>query len=243
MKKRKGKCTNYGPCGLANRQWLQVIPDDGAEFVCAECGAQLEKAEPAPPKQVNRPLRLAIVIAIVVVVLGGMGMAYWLNRMDQAGTLNNMEFESLDDLYPVEDADAAYTFITGEVENGEVDEGVYTEASGVAAGEGEYEEEEGDDKVMGVALDSADLKTLNGVGVVALSYGIYKGEVREGRPHGIGTLYYRSTHRISKYDDRERIAEPGDYVVGEFNGGQLVQGRWFDEKKNQKGIIMIGRAK
>lgn len=218
---RVGKCKNFGPCGLANSQRQQIVTDDEAEFVCAECGTELEKVElcGAASERKNHQGRVKIVIAIVAVLLISMGIIYWMNARDSSGVDQEQKVaETVDSL---QDHDE-----------------VYTEESGVAAGEGEESEE-----TYAVALDSADVKTLNGVGSVALSFGVYKGEVREGRPHGVGTLYYRKDHRISKYDGQERRAEPGDYIVGEFNKGELVQGKWFNVEKKQKGVIMIGRAK
>lgn len=220
---RVGKCKNFGPCGLANSQRQQIVTDDEAEFVCAECGAELEKVElcGAASGGKNHPERVKIVIAIVAVLLISMGIIYWMNVRNSPGVAQEQKLAETDD--SIQDNDE-----------------VYTEESGVAAGEGEEGEEE---ETYAVALDSADVKTLNGVGSVALSFGVYKGEVREGRPHGVGTLYYRKDHRISKYDGQERRAEPGDYIVGEFSKGELVQGKWFNVEKKQKGVIMIGRAK
>ncbi len=216
---RVGKCKNFGPCGMANSQRQQVITDDEAEFVCAECGTELEKVElcGTDPGGKNRPGRVKIVVAIGVLVLIGLGLVYWLNGGEASETAEERQAIGAADTLREEE--------------------VCTEEAGVAAGEGEYEDP------TAVTLDSADIKTLNGVGSVALSYGVYKGEVREGRPHGIGTLYYRSARLISKYDEHERRAEPGDYIVGEFSRGELVQGKWFDKAKKQKGVIMIGRAK
>lgn len=220
MMERVGKCKNFGPCGLANSQRQQVITDDEAEFVCAECGMELEKVElcGTDPGRKNRPGRVKIVIAVGVLVLMGLGLVYWLRGNEPSVVVEEQQTAVMADTVREE-------------------EEVYTEEAGVAAGEGEYE------APAAVTLDSADIKTLNGVGSVALSYGVYKGEVREGHPHGIGTLYYRDARLISKYDEHERRAEPGDYIVGEFSKGELVQGKWFDKEKKQKGVIMIGRAK
>lgn len=217
---RVGKCKNFGPCGLANSQRQQIITDDEAEFVCAECGTELEKVElcGTAPDRKNRPARVKVVIALGVLVLIGLGLVYWLNGSGSPEAAEEQTTAVVADTLPKA-------------------EEVPAVEAGAADAEGENEDP------AAVALDSADIKTLNGVGSVALSYGVYKGEIREGRPHGIGTLYYRSARLISKYDEHERRAEPGDYIVGEFSKGELVQGKWFDKEKKQKGVIMIGRAK
>lgn len=76
-----------------------------------------------------------------------------------------------------------------------------------------------------------------------LPYGSYKGEIKNTKAHGMGTVYYKVKTQISPFDDKERTAEPGDYVSGEFYEGQLVQGKWFDKDGKQKGTLIIGRAR
>jgi|GEM_PF-3449051 serine/threonine kinase len=76
-----------------------------------------------------------------------------------------------------------------------------------------------------------------------LPYGSYKGEIKNAKAHGMGTVYYDVETRISPFDDKVRMAAPGDYVSGEFHEGQLVQGKWFAKDGKQKGTLIIGRAR
>ena len=69
----------------------------------------------------------------------------------------------------------------------------------------------------------------------------YKGEVLNGKPHGMGTMYYKKTTQISPKDMKKRMAEEGDYLTGEFFEGNVVQGKLFDADNNIKEVIMIGR--
>jgi hypothetical protein len=69
----------------------------------------------------------------------------------------------------------------------------------------------------------------------------YKGEVLNGKPHGMGTMYYKQSTQISPKDLKKRMAESGDYLTGEFYEGNPVQGKLFDAGNNVKEIIMIGR--
>ena len=69
----------------------------------------------------------------------------------------------------------------------------------------------------------------------------YKGEVKDGKMHGLGTYYYGQKERISKKDLKKRMAEKGDYIVGEFYNGKLVSGKLYDSSNNLKEIIMVGR--
>jgi hypothetical protein len=80
-------------------------------------------------------------------------------------------------------------------------------------------------------------------GTQSLSIGgnTYKGEVLNGKPHGMGTMYYKSSTQISPKDLKKRMAEAGDYITGEFFEGNVVQGKLFDADNNVKEVIMIGR--
>lgn len=60
-----------------------------------------------------------------------------------------------------------------------------------------------------------------------LSYGTWTGELRYGQPHGQGTLKYTEQRLISQFDPKGTVAHPGDYVIGEFDSGQLISGRLY----------------
>lgn len=74
-----------------------------------------------------------------------------------------------------------------------------------------------------------------------LSYGKWSGAWKSGKPNGMGTLTYTREQVIDARDPQKRVAKPGDYIVGEFSDGKLVQGRWFDASNNLKGSIIIGK--
>jgi Bacterial surface proteins containing Ig-like domains len=70
----------------------------------------------------------------------------------------------------------------------------------------------------------------------------FSGTVRNGRPHGQGTLTFTSARLIDRHDERGRRAEAGDYIIGEWDNGHLIQGRWYDSANNVKGSIIVGKA-
>lgn len=79
-------------------------------------------------------------------------------------------------------------------------------------------------------------------GTKNMGYAIFKGTLVSGRPHGVdGRLTFKRPHQIDSRDPKGRIAEPGDYVIGEFYEGHLVQGIWYDAYNQVKGSIIIGR--
>lgn len=74
-----------------------------------------------------------------------------------------------------------------------------------------------------------------------LGYGTWTGGLKNGQPHGVGTLTYSTSHTIDPRDTKGRVAQPGEYIVGEWDNGHLVQGRWF-KKDGTKEAVIIGKA-
>ncbi|MBR5747843.1 MAG: Ig-like domain-containing protein [Prevotella sp.] len=56
-----------------------------------------------------------------------------------------------------------------------------------------------------------------------------------------GRMEFKSTHVIDSRDPKRRMASPGDYVVGEWSEGHLVQGIWYGSDNKAKGSILIGK--
>jgi len=52
---------------------------------------------------------------------------------------------------------------------------------------------------------------------------------------------FKSSHVIDSKDPKGRVAEPGDYVIGEWSEGHLVQGVWYGADHKAKGSILIGK--
>lgn len=71
-----------------------------------------------------------------------------------------------------------------------------------------------------------------------LSYGTWSGEIKLSQPHGQGTLTYTCRRLISQFDPQSRVAMPGDYIIGEFDCGQLVQGRLYRTNGEVEDIIL-----
>ena len=77
-----------------------------------------------------------------------------------------------------------------------------------------------------------------GSGSKDLGYAVFKGSW----PNDVnGRMIFRSSHIIDSRDAKGRVAEPGDYVIGEFSEGHLVQGIWYGADNQVKGSIIIGK--
>ena len=75
-----------------------------------------------------------------------------------------------------------------------------------------------------------------------LGYATWKGRMKNGLPDDEnGTMTYKEKHLIDSRDPQGRYAESGDYIIGEFSEGKLVQGIWYDKSNTVKGSIIIGK--
>ena len=71
-----------------------------------------------------------------------------------------------------------------------------------------------------------------------LGYATFKGSW----PNDVnGRMVFTSSHVIDSKDPKKRVAEAGDYVIGEWSEGHLVQGIWYGADNQVKGSIIIGK--
>ena len=75
-------------------------------------------------------------------------------------------------------------------------------------------------------------------GLKSLGYANFRGSW----PNDVnGRMEFTSTHVIDSKDPKGRMASPGDYVIGEWSDGHLVQGIWYGSDNQVKGSILIGK--
>lgn len=71
-----------------------------------------------------------------------------------------------------------------------------------------------------------------------LGYATFKGSW----PNDVnGRMVFTSSHIIDSKDPKKRVAEAGDYVIGEWADGHLVQGIWYGADNQVKGSVIIGK--
>lgn len=56
-----------------------------------------------------------------------------------------------------------------------------------------------------------------------------------------GRMVFKTSHVIDSKDPKGRVAEAGDYVIGEWSDGHLVQGIWYGADNQVKGSVIIGK--
>ena len=87
---------------------------------------------------------------------------------------------------------------------------------------------------------SSEKEETSGSGSLSLSYGKYKGAVKGGYPNGKGKLTYTTSRRVSKYDSKGTMAEPGDYAEGMFVNGFFTTGKLYSADGEVKAKISTG---
>lgn len=74
-------------------------------------------------------------------------------------------------------------------------------------------------------------KVVNGKGSVDLGYATYVGDLKNGKPHGYGTLTYKKSQQI--VPSKDYIASPGDTFEGEFRDGRISGLGYWKHDGNQ----------
>lgn len=227
---RKGICKNVGVCSKANK--VQIITDDEAEFKCPECGEPLEEVKEEPIVEKKKSPLPVIIAALVALALIGGGLFFFLGGSSNEET-------------PVEPAVADTTSVVApEPETIVKTDTVVVRDTVVQNNTTTISEKTSTKTVVSetAAKPAAEKpsKPASASGSVNLGYAKFSGPVKNGKPNGMGTMRFTSSHIIDSRDSKGRVAEAGDYVTGEWKDGKLVQGRWFGSDGNVKGSLMIG---
>ena len=212
------------PCPLCESKDLQKVMI-GHDFVCAECGEPLHKVQ--PPKTFWDKYGKLIIIIGVLVVLGAIVTVV----MSLTGKSTNQDPET-----PPVVGDAA----TVVIDTTSIDSDTVAIDGSAPVTEPVVSAEPVDEakttpvqktKTAGTSRSSKDL-----------GYATWSGRLKNGLPDDEnGTMTFKESHLIDSRDPQKRQAEPGDYVIGEYSEGKLVQGIWYDKSNSVKGSIIIGK--
>lgn len=208
---RYGLCLN-DHCSKSKAKVLQQI-NGRKEFVCEECGKPLRECPP-PRSWWNKNGKALLGVLAIVAVLS-------------AGSFFVMSPKSESSIEPPVSSDPEVIEVTPVAEDSvqaiEEQPVVPTPATGKK------------DTVPAKETTVAANNSLD------LGYASYKGRIKNGVPHDEnGRMTFKEKHLIDKRDSQKRMAEPGDYIIGEYVNGKLVQGIWYNEKNTVKGSIIIG---
>ena len=238
MAKIKGVCHNYDGCDKAAGKIVQEA--EKSNFVCEECGKPLYPIKKGP-KPAGDGKRIATLIAIfggAALVIGGIvyGFVFGVEKSRENAELELIESARQDSIRAAEAAESARLDSIKALE--EAAEAARLAEEAAAAAEQAAAEQARLDSIK-AAEEAA--KAVKKVSKGSLDYGKWSGAWKNGQPNGTGTMTYTKEHLIDSRDPKKRVAQPGDYIIGEFSNGRLVQGKWFDASNNVKGSIIIGK--
>ena len=212
---RYGICLNE-TCSKAKSKEVQQIAAR-KEFVCEECGKPLRECP--PPKKGNKTPIVVVTVVLVVALIA----AFFIFSGGESKQLTEPQLATKDsDIVKVEKD----TIGISEVKKDEpVVEPMKEEKPKV---------EKTAEKPAKPATSSSNSKNLG--------YATFKGNLKNGQPNDVnGRLIFKTSHVIDSRDPKGRVAEAGDYVIGEFSEGHLVQGMWYGSDNTVKGSIIIGK--
>ena len=213
---RYGICLNDN-CEKCKSKEVQEIPAR-KDFVCQnpECGKPLRECPP-PKKGGNG--KLIAIIAGVVILLAIIGGIFGLS-----GSGEKMPKQEPVAVAPV-DSDSIKA-AQMEAENQRLKDSL----AAVEAANAKKQE-------MPAAKPAATPKP-TASGSKNLGYATFKGSW----PNDVnGRMVFKESHVIDSKDPKKRVAEAGDYVIGEWSDGHLVQGIWYGSDNQVKGSVIIGK--
>lgn len=241
--RNSGRDKKYGVClndKCDNYKVIQEIMH--GDFECPECKKKLSPCAPPKKKKSKLPMVIGCVVVAVAVIVGCIMMltrkpAELGNQTEVivADTLSAVEQSVTDSTQVVEPTIVRDTIIVEKESvpaHDTVDKSDSLEQADTAFEQDAIVELKDNAK----SSTSSSANSSNNLG-----YGTWTGNLRNGQPHGMGTMTYSTSHTIDSRDSRGRVAQPGEYIVGEWDNGHLVQGRWF-KKDGTKEAIIIGKA-
>ena len=199
---RYGICLNDKDCSKCKAKEVQQITAR-KEFVCEECGKPLRECPP-PRSFWDKYGKLIIAAAVVVIAVIAVVCVMFI-----PGGKDEPQVEA--DTTQVDTVKVDTTKVDT-VKTEPVVEKPATEPEPVKEPEPAKEP-----KKAPVAL--------NGRGTVNLGYGTYTGDLKNGKPHGYGTITYTKSTKI--VSSKDFVASPGDTFEGDFRDGRISgQGDW-----------------
>ena len=201
MAKKKGICRNE-ECEMCDPSIIQEA--DEFNFVCEKCGQELFPVGNTTGGDGGGWKKWAI-IGAAVVVLGGGGAVIAFSGGEDAP---EKEVKSDTIQTPVAKTDSA----AKEKQEAPVEETL--------------PEEKSEETQPGT---TEPVKVNPGSGTVNLGYGKYEGDLKNGKPHGHGTITYTRSHQI--VSSKDFVANPGDKFEGEFRHGRISGsiGYWYHD--------------
>lgn len=215
---RYGICLN-NECPKCKSKELQEIPAR-KDLICTECKQPLHECPPPKSWWEKNGNKVIAGVALLVVVGGGI---VWLALPKHESNDTTVTGLMQTDSTTVTTGAGVDTLATTDTTSIVVEEQPMdndTDEATTDADKAKVDAEKAKEK-------ASQPKASQSSGKLNLGYGVYEGPLRNGKPNGMGTLRYKSSHRVSQYDNKGTVAEPGEYYQGKFVNGYPTIGSLF----------------
>ena len=224
LRYRYGICLNDNCLKCKNKEVQQISARK--DFVCEECGKPLRECP--PPKSGPNKMVIAAIATVIVIAVGvGCFLGFSGGDTPESTPVDSLNVQS-DSLSQSSDTvTVVRTDTIKQIDTVTIEKTV---------------EKVETPKAIKTTTTTTKTSKASGStkGSVNLGYAKFTGTVSGGKPNGQGTMRFTSSHVIDSRDPKGRVADAGDYVIGEWVSGKLVQGRWYGSDNNVKGSIIIG---
>lgn len=229
---RYGICLNEN-CEKSKSKEVQEIPAR-KDFVCSnpECGKPLRECPP-PKKGGNK--KLIAIIAGIVALLAIVGGIFFMSG-------GSSKTEPANTTVAAVDSDSIKVAIA-QAEQQRVKDSLQAVADSLSKVAEQAKANQAPVAAPTSAAKSAATpapapKPAASSGSKNLGYATFKGSW----PNDVnGRMVFTSSHIIDSKDPKKRVAEAGDYVIGEWADGHLVQGIWYGSDNQVKSSVIIGK--
>lgn len=218
---RYGICLSDS-CPKCKDKTVQIITGR-KDFVCEECGKPLREV-PRPQTTWEKHGKKVIGGIAAVAIIGGAAAFFTLGGGDDKAPKKDSASQS-----QTEKVDTTQTVATAEPTTDKADKAENTNEAQPTAQPAKQDQPE---KVVTKTAPENTTKTsipTSGNGSIKLGYGTYRGETKNGKPHGHGTITYTASHKIVA--SKDFVAQPGDKFEGEFREGNVSGGigYWYHD--------------
>lgn len=209
---RYGICLNQN-CSKGKTKEVQRI-DSLHEFVCEECKKKLSDCP--PPKSFMQKNGAKVYAGIGALVVAGAvaGFALFGGGSQDVKPVDPIGDTAVVDTVKPQDTVTVKPQDTVSVES-------------VNTGKDTKENDKNGEEDKKKVKESDPIR--DRYGTVNLGYGKYTGDLKNGKPHGHGTITYTKSHKIVA--SKDFVASPGDRFEGDFRDGRVSggMGYWYHD--------------
>lgn len=218
LRARYGICLSDS-CPKCKDKTVQIITGR-KDFVCEECGKPLREV-PRPQTAWEKHGKKVIGGIAAVAIIGGAAAFFTLGGGDdktpKKDTTSKAQTEKVDTTKNVATAEPV-----------KEKEKTTEETQPTAQQDTQKKTEKVTPKTATEKTGTTSIPT-SGNGTIKLGYGTYRGETKNGKPHGHGTITFTTSHKIVA--SKDFVAQPGDKFEGEFREGNVSGGigYWYHD--------------